>query len=99
MTIVKDIIKLLKTKELTTVELATKLGIKAGYCSVYLNTLRKEGRIIKVSEDGKVPYAYTTFKHLLKQIYDFMSDEKKCELGELDEFDIKLLETIKREIK
>jgi len=36
---------------------------------------------------------------LLKQLYNFMSDEKKCELGELDESDLDLMETIKRVIK
>ena len=36
---------------------------------------------------------------LLKQLYDFMSDEKKCELKEVNNSDLDFIETIKKVFK
>ena len=90
-TIVNKIIKLLEGRELNTVEIATKLGIDKSNCSVYLYTLKEEGRIVKVSPDGRVPIIYTSFPcmYLLRQLYNIMNtkmkpkekltdDEKEC---------------------
>ncbi|MFW9971904.1 MAG: hypothetical protein ACFFDF_17075 [Candidatus Odinarchaeota archaeon] len=97
MTIVKDIIDLLETKEMTTAEVATKLKIKVANCSSYLNTLMNDRRITRIPD--KMPFTYTTPKLLLKQLYEFMSNEEKCILKDIDESDINLFETIKEVIK
>jgi predicted transcriptional regulator len=97
MTLLKDIMDLIAEKELSSVEISAKLGIKSDNCSSYLNTLMKDGRIIRI--EGKRPFIYKKADkpiELLKQLYTFMSN--KCELKEFDDFDIKLIEIIKRMI-
>lgn len=44
-------------------------------------------------------YNYTTTKILLRKLYNFMSNKKKCELKDINESDINLFEVIKEEIK
>jgi hypothetical protein len=54
---------------------------------------------IKFVNDKK-PYKYraNTPLSFLKQLYDFMSNKKKCELKEIDESDIAFLTKIKEMI-
>lgn len=98
MTKLEQIMELLTDKEMTSVELAIKLDIPVGNCSSYLNTLMNDKRIIRTT--NKRPYKYKLaipLRELLKQLYDFMSN--KCEIREIEDSDIVLLETIKGMVK
>lgn len=98
MTKLEQIMELLTDKEMTSIELASKLDIPVNNCSSYLNTLMNDKRIIRTTD--KRPYKYKLaipLKELLKQLYDFMSN--KCEVREIEDSDIVLLETIKGMVK
>lgn len=56
MTILQRIMELLKDRELTSLEVASKLEIPKGNCASYLNTLYKDGRIIRTT--NKRPFKY-----------------------------------------
>ena len=96
------IIGLLTNETLTSLEISEKLKnidieIKQENLWSYLSILKAEGKI-KIVNDKK-PYKYRAYTPLsfLKQLYDFMSN--KCEVSEVDESDIDLLETIEEMIK
>ena len=96
--ILEKIMELLVDKEMTSVEIAPMINIPVSNCSSYLNTLMNDKRIIRTTD--KRPYKYklaTPLKELLKQLYDFMSN--KCEIREIEDSDIVLLETIKEMVK
>jgi len=78
MTILERIMGLLRDRELTSIEIASEIGIPKSNCSAYLNTLYNDGRIERTTD--KRPFKYRvaeTPKALLKQLYDFMSNYMK----------------------
>lgn len=94
----EKIMDLLANDELTSIEIALKLEIPVSNCSSYLNTLMNDKRIIRTTD--KRPYKYKLaipLKELLKQLYNLMSN--KCEIREIEDSDIILLETIKEIVK
>lgn len=95
----KNILNVLTTAELTTEEVAEKIGIDKEKLWKYISTLKKKGKIIKIND--KKPYIYKSItpEALLLKLYVFMSNEKKCELKNMTESDIQLLELIKEAIK
>lgn len=62
MKILDKILNLLKDKELTSKEIAERLEIPKRNCWVYLNTLYKQGRIIRTT--NKRPYKYRRILYL-----------------------------------
>lgn len=105
MTIKKQILELLTKKELTALEISAELTESAlsvpkkrlwSYLSILLNKDKK----IEIINDKK-PYKYRaiTPKALLKRLYDFMSDENKCIIQNVQEKDLELVQTIKELIK
>lgn len=75
MTILEQIMASLRDRELTSLEIASKINIPKDNCSSYLNTLYNDGRIERTTD--KRPFKYRiaeTPKALLKQLYEFMSD-------------------------
>jgi len=94
MSIKKIILELLVKEELTSAEISEKLGIKSNDTWVHLYDLYNQN---KVKRTGKRPYVYNAITPLayLKKLYEFMSNENKCDLKNLDESDISLLEAIK----
>ena len=100
MTKLEKIMELLADKELTSIEIASKLNIPKNNCASYLNTLKKDGRIVRTNDN--IPYRYKLAKkpiELLKQLYEFMSNENKCKIKNYQEKDLELIRTIKEMIK
>lgn len=91
MTNKNKIVELLSKQDLTSSEVSKKLGIKINSVHVYLNSLIKTGKIQRITD--KKPYLYRANTPLtyLKQLYEFMSDEKKCELKDFTETDKELM--------
>ena len=96
---INSILELLTEKELTSLEISANLGIAKDILYPKLSRLEKENRIKKINK--KKPYKYKTItpKALLKQLYDFMSDENKCTIKNFQEKDLELVQTIKEIIK
>lgn len=99
MTILKQILDLLKDQELTSIEIANEIKIPKSNCASYLNTLLKQKKIGRTND--KRPYKYkiaTKPIELLKQLYKFMS---KMDLGDYipNDKEIKLVEQIKEMVK
>ena len=101
MTILEDIINILRDRELTSLEIASKLEIPKGNCASYLNTLYNDGRIIRTT--NKRPFKYKiaeTPKALLKQLYEFMGnymkirEDKKEEVKQNRDLIVKIKELI-----
>ncbi len=75
MTRLERIMNLLRDRELTSLEIASKLEFPKGNCSSYLNTLYKDGRIERISD--KRPFKYRmamSSDELLTEIYNFMGN-------------------------
>ena len=72
---IPKIMEILENKELTSIEIASKLNIPKNNCASYLNTLKKDGRIVKTNDN--IPYKYRLAKtreeilELLKFSNDF----------------------------
>ena len=96
---IAKILELLTEKELTSLEISANLGIAKDILYPKLCRLKKEHRIMKTND--KKPYKYRAIipKALLKQLYDFMSDENKCMIRNFQEKDLELVQTIKEMIK
>ena len=101
MTILEDIMELLKDRELTSVEIAPEINNSIRNCSSYLNTLYEDGRIIRTT--NKRPFKYKiaeTPKALLKQLYEFMGnymkirEDKKEEVKQNRDLIVKIKELI-----
>lgn len=98
----QELLALLKDNPLTALELVEQLEIPIEHVRTYISQFSEQGKVMKSGKKGK----YNLYEvvevnpiELLKQLYVFMSDEKKCELGELDESDLDLMDAIKRVIK
>ena len=96
---IDKILELLTEKELTSLEISAKLGIAKDILYPKLSRLKKEKRIIKINTKKPYKYIAITPKALLKQLYDFMSDENKCTIQNFQEKDLKLVQIIKEMIK
>ncbi len=96
---INKILELLTEKELTSLEISAELGIAKDILFPKITRLRKEHRIMRINK--KKPYKYKTItpKALLKQLYNFMSDENKCTIKNFQEKDLELVQTIKEMIK
>lgn len=101
MTILEEIMELLKDRELTSLEIASEINIPKDNCSAYLNTLYNDGRIERTND--KRPFKYRiaeTPKALLKQLYEFMSnymiirEDKKEEVKQNRDLIVKIKELI-----
>ncbi len=99
MSIKTRILELLVKEELTSAEISVKLGIKSNDTWVHLNALNSQNKVKRIND--KKPYVYKAITPLayLKRLYEFMSNENKCDLKNLDESDISLLEAIKEVLK
>ena len=78
MTKLEQIMNILKDRELTSLEIASKINIPKDNCSSYLNTLYKDGRIERISD--KRPFKYKIPMkpiELLKQLYEIMDTKMK----------------------
>ncbi|MFW9972981.1 MAG: hypothetical protein ACFFDF_22540 [Candidatus Odinarchaeota archaeon] len=68
----------------------------------YLLQMQKEKLIKKVRKERSFVYVSietnSNYKEFLRKLYEFMSNEEKCELKKIDETDIKLLTKIKEMI-
>ena len=93
------ITELLSKQDLISSEVSKKLGIKIDNVHVYLYDLLKVGKIQRIND--KKPFIYRAITPLayLKQLYEFMSDEKKCELKNYTELDKELMIKIDEFIK
>jgi len=75
---IPKILKLLKNRELTSIEIGDELDIPKNNCASYLNTLKKDGRIKRTNDN--IPYKYKLAKkpiELLKQLYKIMDTKMK----------------------
>ncbi len=84
-----------ENKPLTTSEIALKETLEIGKVRVYLNTLYNDKRVIRVNDKKPYKYRANTSKALLKGLYEFLSNEEKCELRNINQSDINLIKTIK----
>lgn len=78
MTILEQILDILKDQELTSIEIAKELKIPKNNCASYLNTLLKQKKIERTN--NKRPYKYKkslTPIELLKQLYNLMDNKMK----------------------
>lgn len=99
------ILELLKEQELTVKEIADKKEFNENEARVYIHRLLKDNLIKEIGKKNRY-YIYTTIEKdsngesikLLKELYDFMSNEVKCELKNINESDIKFLTKIKEMI-
>ena len=99
MTILEEIMALLRDRELTSLEIASEINIPKRNCSAYLNTLYNDGRIERTTD--KRPFKYRiaeTPKTLLKQLYDLMNNKMKYEKTPVNE-DVELIKQIELVIK
>lgn len=99
MTKLKQIMELLKYRELTSLEIASEINIPKANCSSYLNTLYNDGKIERISD--KRPFTYRiaeTPKTLLKRLYGLMN-EKMDFAKTPDQNDIQLIKQIELVIK
>ena len=98
MSIKEKILELLSKEDLTSAEIIERLDIKADNVWVHLYDLNRKNKVVRITY--KKPYVYKSItpKAYLRRLYNFMSDEKKCELKELNESDIIFLTEIKETI-
>ena len=99
MTILEEIMGLLRDRELTSLEIASEINIPKDNCSSYLNTLYNDGRIERTND--KRPFKYRiaeTPMELLKQLYDLMNNKMKYKKTPVDE-DAELIKQIELVIK
>ncbi len=99
MTILEEIMGLLRDRELTSLEIASEINIPKSNCSSYLNTLYNDGRIERTTD--KRPFKYRiaeTPMELLKQLYNLMNNKMKYEKTPVDE-DVELIKQIELVIK
>ena len=83
-----------------------EIDISESDIRVYLKRLFDKNKIKKLERDGRY-VVYTaiskesndTFKNSLRKLYNFMSNEDKCELKEINESDIVFLTRIKEMIQ
>jgi len=82
MTILEEIMALLRDRELTSLEIASEINVSKGNCSAYLNTLYNDGRIKRISD--KRPFKYKiaetpieSLKQMIKQLYKIMDTKMK----------------------
>lgn len=108
----EKIYQLLQKEPLTSEEIAEKLKINEDpekniqFIRTYLQRLIK-ANLIKSNEKKGRYQVYTTIKresndktlNLLKELYEFMSNEVKCELKKINESDIGFLTKIKERIQ
>ena len=99
MTTSERIMELLRDRELTSMEIASELGIPKGNCASYLNTLYNDGRIERTN--NKRPFKYRIAMkpiELLKQLYELM-DSKMDFVKKVNDKDIELIKQIELVIK
>ena len=90
----KDILELLKEETLSAFEISDKTNCPIEFVRVYLGQFIKEKKVMifGTKNDHKI-YGSVDPKNLLKQLYDFMSNN--CNIKKIEESDITLLEKIK----
>lgn len=98
-TIINKILELLTESELTSLEIAIKLGIDKDILYPKLSRLNKENRTMRTNNKKPYKYIAITPKALLKQLYEFMSDKDKCELKDINDSNINLFGIIEKVIK
>lgn len=92
-TIINKILELLTESELTSLEIAIKLGIDKDILYPKLSRLNKENRTMRTNNKKPYKYIAITPKALLKQLYDIM--EKKMEpISPLNEIEEKFINKI-----
>ena len=96
------ILELLKQNELTVKEIADKTEFNENEVRVYVHRLLKDNLIREIGKKNRYCIYTTiskesndTFKNSLRRLYEFMSNEVKCELKEINESDIVFLTKIK----
>ncbi len=103
MTDKQKILDLLKESELTTLQIEERLGISIDIIRTNVWRLKHENKIKEIGKDGKFKIYMAIKKEdpviLLKQLYDFMSDENKCTVKNFHEKDFELVQNIKEMIK
>lgn len=107
----EKIYQLLQKEPLTSIEIAEKLKISEDpekniqFIRTYLQRLIKANLIESKEKKGRYQ-VYTSieketndiFKNYLRDLYKFMSNERKCELKEINESDIDFITRIKEVI-
>ena len=108
----EKIYQLLQKESLTSIEIAEKLKISEDpekniqYIRTYIQRLKNDNIIESREKKGRYQ-VYTvikkdtnkTFKNSLRNLYEFMSNERKCELKEINESDIEFIAKIKEMIQ
>lgn len=96
------ILELLKVDKLTVKEIVDKTEFKENDVRTYIHRLLKDNLIKQIGKKDRY-CLYEAVENdsieLLKQLYNFMSNEKKCVLNEVDESDLDLMNRIKEVIK
>jgi len=100
------ILEMLKQNELTVKEIANKTEFNENEVRVYIHRLLKDNLIKEIGKKNKY-FIYIAiekesndaFKISLRKLYNFMSNEVKCELKEINESDISFLTKIKELIQ
>lgn len=108
----EKIYQLLQKEPLTSIELAEKLTINEEpekniqFIRTYLQRLIKAKLIESIDKKGRYNVYSTiqnvsndTFRNSLRKLYDFMSNEDKCDLKEINESDISFITKIKEMIQ
>jgi len=98
MSIKTRILELLVKEELTSAEISEKLDVNSNSIMVHLYDLNNQNKVKRITD--KKPYVYKAITPLayLKRLYEFMSSDK-CDLKNLDESDLALMESIKDVLK
>lgn len=93
---------MLKVNELTVKEIADTTEFNENEVRVYINRLLKDNLIKKIGKKNRYVIYFAIEKeidansiNLLKDLYEFMSNEAKCELKNINESDIDFLTKIK----
>ncbi|GAH53273.1 unnamed protein product [marine sediment metagenome] len=95
---IDKILELLTERELTSLEISTKLGIDKDILYPKLSRLDKENRTMRTNDKKPYKYIAITPKALLKQLYDIM-DKKMKPISSLNEIEQKSLTKIEEMIE
>lgn len=99
------ILEMLKQNELTVKEIAENSEFNENEVRTYVHRLLKDNLIKEIGKKNRY-YIYTAIekepnenlRKFLKKLYEFMSNEEKCELRNITESDITFLTKIKEMI-
>ncbi len=92
------ILKVLETEELTTTEIAEKIGIEKEKLWSYISILLKREKIIKIND--KKPYIYTSItpEAVVYRLYSMMTTKMKAK-EKLNEIELRFVDIIEEMIK